>query len=285
MPQPKKKISPPSARSPQTIRIGKRDNHFQRLEVIIRNREKRGRYREFLVEGLLPLERVVKFGWTIKGWVYSSRRGLTQRATTLISAAASAPHFDVSQELLAELSDRELTSELLAVVEIPDDSPQRIRVSENPFFVVFDRPQNPGNLGTNIRTCDALGIDTAFIIGHAVDLYDPETVRATVGSLFAVPVVRRPSWDSVVTDLETRGMTDLQFVGTSAHGTFTPSECDFTKPTVLLVGNERSGLSSALTEAANVMVTIPQQGSATSLNVSCATSILLYEVQRQRRAQ
>jgi len=267
---------------PNSEKVTKRDNRFQRLQVIITNREKRGRYGEFLVEGFNSLKRIIEFNWTIRFWVYSSERGLSTFAADLIDSRPEVPALDLTPELLAELSEKELASEIMAVVEIPDDSTNRIRKGTNPLYVVFDRPQNPGNLGTNIRTCDAFGVDTAFVIGHSVDVFDPETVRASVGSLFAIPVLRRPAWVDVLDDLKATFNGNIQVVGTTANGTTLIQQCDFTKPTVLLIGNEKTGLSKALVEAADPLITIPQSGSATSLNVSCATSILLYEVQRQR---
>jgi 23S rRNA (uridine2479-2'-O)-methyltransferase len=271
------------AGSPGILPISKRDNQFQRLEVLRHNRQKRGRYSEFLVEGFMCLERLIRFDWRIRAWVYSSKRGLSERARNLIASTHGVQQLDLAPQLLAELSEKELSSELLAVVEIPPDSANRIRKSSQSLYVVFDRPQNPGNLGTNIRTCDTLGVDTAFIIGHSVDLYDPETVRASVGSIFALPVLRRSAWEVVQADLLGDPTAPLQVIGTSARGRIPIHEADFTKPTVLLIGNEKVGLSAGLLEASDLLVTIPQLGSTTSLNVSCATAILLYEVQRQRK--
>ena len=150
--------------------------------------------------------------------------------------------------------------------------------------MVFDRPANPGNLGTVIRSCDALRVDGVIITGHAVDLYDPETIRATAGSFFAVPTVRLPSQNELVPWLEglRRRLPRLQVVGTSAKAQ-SPSRSTISRaPTVLLIGNENHGLSENYRALCDAMVTIPMYGSATSLNVACATSILLYEIARQR---
>lgn len=257
-----------------TSKVTNRNNLFQRLEVVFRNREKRTRYGEFLVEGFRSLERAVQFGWKIRAWVFSSERGLSVYAKQLIAKAPQASLLDLSQQLLAELSSKEDTSELLAMIETPEDDLSRIKTSTNPLQVVFDRPQSPGNLGTNLRSCDAFGVDGVYIVGHSVDLYDPETVRASVGSIFAVPVIRRESWAAV----ESSG---FKIIGTSSLEGTPISEANLTGPIMLLIGNERLGLSKALKEACHEMVTIPQTGSASSLNVSCATAVLLYERCRQ----
>jgi 23S rRNA (uridine2479-2'-O)-methyltransferase len=122
------------------------------------------------------------------------------------------------------------------------------------------------------------------VTGHAVDLYDPETVRATAGSFFSVPVVRQPSYKELVPwfDRLRQRFDALQILGTSAKAQMLIQDRDLTAPTILLIGNENHGLSESYRALCDAMVTIPMCGSATSLNVACAASILLYEVARQR---
>ena len=90
-------------------------------------------------------------------------------------------------------SNKSEPSELLALVAMPADDLDRIPLSPDLLVVAFDRPASPGNLGSIIRSCDALGAHGVIMTGHSVDLYDPETISASVGSLFALPVVRLPS--------------------------------------------------------------------------------------------
>jgi TrmH family RNA methyltransferase len=151
--------------------------------------------------------------------------------------------------------------------------------------VAFDRPASPGNLGTIIRSCDALNVDGLIITGHSVDLYDPETISATTGSFFALPTVRLPSQKELLPWLDTirHQIGDVHIVGSDERGDCELSENDFTRPTLLVVGNETWGMSAAYRELCDTIVSIPISGSASSLNVACATSILLYEIDRQRR--
>ncbi len=120
-----------------------------------------------------------------------------------------------------------------------------------------------------------------------VDLYDPETISATTGSFFALPTVRLPSQKELLPWLaamkqHSRGM---QIVGSDEHGEHALDEHDFIQPTLLVVGNETWGMSSAYRELCDTIVSIPIAGSASSLNVASATSILLYEINRQRRSK
>ncbi len=151
-------------------------------------------------------------------------------------------------------------------------------------IVLFDRPASPGNLGTIVRSCDALHADGLIITGHAVDLYDPETISATTGSLFACRVSERRLWKlQPWFDVIRRKIGWFQLVGSSENASETADEHDFTVPTILALGNETWGMSAAYQEACDAVVKIPMAGSASSLNVASAASILLYEMDRQRR--
>src|SRR5262249_6509534 len=142
---------------------------------------------------------------------------------------------------------------------------------KNLLVVVFDRPAGPGNLGTLIRSCDALNADGLVITGHAADLYDPETISATTGSLFAVPVVRLPSHRELLPWFESieQAIGPFQVVGSSAKAEKDIVTHDFTGPTILVIGNETWGLSASYKELCDSIVKIPIYGSATSLNVAC----------------
>ena len=151
------------------------------------------------------------------------------------------------------------------------------------LVLVLDRPASPGNLGTSLRACDALQADGLIVSGRAADLCDPETIRATTGSFFNVPAVHLPSHRELIPWLDglKQRFDGLKVVGTSAKAKIPVHEHDFNKPTVLLVGNETNGLSDAYQALADTMITIPMYGYASSLNIACAASILLYETARQ----
>ncbi len=230
----------------------------------------------------------MQYGWTLRALVYSREQRLSSWAENILSSAQADRHYELPHALLNKLSQKEEPSELMAVAAMPPDDLERIPDTKALLTVVFDRPNNPGNLGTIIRTCDAMGVNGLVISGHAVDLYDPETIRATTGSLFALPVVRQPSHMELLPWFaKLRQRHDgLQVVGTSAKARLPLQEFDFTKPIILLIGNENHGLSEGYRTVCDAMVTIPMAGgSASSLNAACAASILLYEVTRQRRTQ
>jgi 23S rRNA (uridine2479-2'-O)-methyltransferase len=167
--------------------------------------------------------------------------------------------------------------ELIAVVGLRPDRLDRIPRPPGLLAVVFDRPSTPGNIGTLVRSADAFGAHGVIVTGHAADPYDPRAVRASTGSLFAIPVVRVPSHREVL------DWTSARVVATDEHGATDVADADLTGPTVIVIGNETSGLSAAWREAADLTVRIPITGAASSLNAAAAGTVVLYEAARQRR--
>nr|WP_243715449.1 TrmH family RNA methyltransferase [Micromonospora sp. KC207] len=151
---------------------------------------------------------------------------------------------------------------------------------------MFDRPTSPGNIGTLVRSAEAFGASGVIVTGHAADVYDPKAVRANTGSLFALPVVRVPSHQAVlswVADVRADGI-GMSIMGTDERGILDAAEYDFTQPTVTSIGNETTGLSSGWRETCDQLVRIPMFGSAISLNAATAATVMLYESARQRAA-
>ena len=270
---------------PKVIRIYSENNLFQHAQVLGENRVKRQRYREFFVEGVTSVNRAIENNWAIKFLIYSTQRRLSKWAKTIIENSQAETHLELPLELMAKLSEKEEPSELIAILSMPENDLSRIRVGKGFLAVVLDRPSNYGNLGAIIRSCDALNADGLIITGHAVDAYDARTIRASVGSLFSIPVIILPShkeltpWFAGIRDK----IGELQIVGTSAKSETDILGVDFTRPTVLVIGNETIGLSRNYKNICDAVIRIPTYGSATSLNVACATSIVLYEVDRRRR--
>lgn len=266
------------------IKINKEDNNYQRFDVIKRNRNKRHKYQEFFVEGVRNINQAIKNNWEIKSFLYSGEKLLSNWAKDLLNSITVEHVFELPQKLMEKLSEKEDTSELIAIVAMQPDSIKRIKFGSNPLIIVFDRPSNKGNLGTIIRSCDAMGCDGLIITGHSVDLYEPETIISSTGSFFKLPTIRLQS-PSEIADLVLSMKTlypDIQIVGTDECGEIRIDQCEFNKPTILLMGNETDGLSRNYKQISDKMVKIPIGGSASSLNVACATSILLYEINRQR---
>jgi tRNA G18 (ribose-2'-O)-methylase SpoU len=267
------------------VRVSSRNARFQVWQALLTNRNKRQRAGEFLVQGVRPITVAVEHGWPIRALIHDSERPLSRWAHELQQRQRGTEWVSMAPELLAELGEKdEAAPEMVAVMEMPPDDLDRIKVGPDFLGVVFDRPTGPGNIGSIIRSADAFGADGLIVTGHAADVYDPKSVRASTGSIFAVPAVRVPSQREVmewVADQRSLG-NPIVVVGTDEHGTADIYDFDLTQPTLLLIGNETSGLSAAWKELADQLVRIPMTGSASSLNAANAATAVLYEASRQR---
>jgi 23S rRNA (uridine2479-2'-O)-methyltransferase len=269
----------------KTIPVTTQNQWFQRAEVIQRNRKKRWQHRQFLVEGVRAINQLRhSTQWQVAALLYNPQARLSRWAQEVLEEIVCPYHLEFSAELLAELSDKEDASELMAIVNMPviDDIP--VNLSDKSLVVLLDRPGNPGNLGSIIRSCDAFGVDHLLLTGHGVDPFDPVTIRATAGAFFSVPLARLSGNETLATWFTAcrQQFPDLQIIGTSAKGDLPLTACDFTRPTILCLGNETLGLSTWLKEQCDTLAYLHMQGVASSLNLACATTAILFEACRQR---
>lgn len=268
----------------EITRIYSENSTFQIINSLKTNRKKRNRLGLFFVEGVRNINNIVKYGWEIDSLIFSPDQPLSNWAVDIIEESQSVNHYHVSKKIRNKISSKTRPSELMALIKIQKNDFKSIPIDNNPLIVVSDRPQSPGNLGSLIRSCDALSVDGLIVTGHAVDLYDPQVISASTGSFFAIPIVRKESHNQLVPWIATlkKKLGSLQVIGTDERAKYKIDDFDFRKPTILLAGNEKWGLSDFYKTSSDDMVKIPMQGSASSLNVTVATSIILYEINRQR---
>ncbi|MFI5780024.1 TrmH family RNA methyltransferase [Nocardia sp. NPDC051570] len=266
------------------VKVTVRNAVFQQWEALLTNRNKRQRSGRFLIQGVRPITLAVDNAWPLASLLRTQRRPLSGWAEHMVRRSG-VEVVDVDADLLAELGERDSGQpELIAVGELPPDDLNRLPAGPDFLGIVFDRPVSPGNVGTLIRSADAFGASGVVVTGHAADIFDPKTIRATTGSLFALPVVRAGSTDEVVRWVRARrsdGMA-IRILGTDEHGTAAIAECDLTQPTLLIVGNETAGMSARWREVCDDIVRIPIGGGASSLNAANAGTVVLYEAARQR---
>ncbi|WP_028660780.1 RNA methyltransferase [Nocardioides insulae] len=270
---------------PTVQRITSRNARFQQWQAMLTNRNKRSRAHEFLVQGVRPISLAVQHGWPIHALIHDAEARPSTWLAELLGTVR-ADRIEMAPELLAELGEKnETPPEVVAVVEMPEDDLARIPVSSDFLGVALDRPTSPGNIGSIVRSADALGAHGLVVTGHAADVYDPKAVRASTGSLFALPAVRVPAPGDVMDWVAARRTagTPIAVVGTDEHGECDVFDFDLTRPVLLLVGNETTGLSRTWREACDHLVRIPMAGAASSLNAANAATAILYEAARQRR--
>ncbi|MGZ4593132.1 MAG: TrmH family RNA methyltransferase [Actinomycetes bacterium] len=273
-----------SADQGRSLRVTTRNARFQQWEALLSNRTKRHRSASFLIHGVRPITLATECDWPLVALLHSSGHALSAWARTVIDSSA-VDQYALSPELMHELGGKaDEAPEIIGVGRMLPDELTRIDPGSAGPVVVFDRPTSPGNLGTLIRSSDAFGASGVVVCGHAADIYDPRTVRASTGSLFALPTVHSPSARDVLAWIgdARAGGCDVRVVGTDERGSTRVDQHDFSAPTVLVVGNETTGLSAAWREACTDLVSVPIGGAASSLNAASAGAVVLYEIARQR---
>lgn len=184
----------------------------------------------------------------------------------------------VSPKIMKEISDTMTPQGVLALVRMQDYDMQDLMKKENPLMLVLENIQDPGNLGTILRTAEGAGVDAVFMSRDTVDLYNPKVIRSTMGSVFRVPFIYMDDMEETLSFLKKNHITTY-----AAHleGTNYTKE-NFRSKTAFFIGNEGNGLSRYMTETADKKIKIPMNGKVESLNAAMASGLLVYEARRQR---
>jgi 23S rRNA (uridine2479-2'-O)-methyltransferase len=255
------------------------------IRGVMTNRRRRTQEGIFFIEGVHAVTAAYEQGWEVQWLVYCPEGVLTDWAQEVIARTPPDLRLEINTYVHEQLSDRSSPSELMAVVAQRENDLARLPVTEDLLVLLLDRPHNPGNLGSIIRSADALGAQGVIVTGHAADIYDPKTVRASMGSLFVLPTVtvhRHEALEAWIAEARAK-LGRLQVIAASAHVETPLYRHDLTGPTILAIGNEAYGISNYVEALCDQLVTIPMSPEvATSLNASVAASILMYEVSRQR---
>ncbi len=252
----------------------------------LRRRKYRRREGRFLVEGIRIVEEALTCGAPVETLVVAPELLVSERARALVEEVDVERRLVLAGDVFRSLSDRDDPQGIAAVVVAEERALEDLPVADDLLVLVAYQLRDPGNLGAIIRTADAAGATGVVVVEPSVGLYDPQTIRATMGSLFALPIVRLADESALFSwfdGLRAEGFP-LAVIASSAHGDVIHFDVDYCRPLALLIGSERHGLPHSARQGADVTVRLPMAGRATSLNVSAATAALVYEVVRQRRA-
>ena len=247
----------------------------KRLLQLQKKSKARNEEQVFLVEGLrmfleVPAERVQK--------VYISETLYNKKKQDLDLEKFSVEI--LSDSVFSYVSDTKTPQGILCIVEQQKYNIEELLNIKNPHFMVLDNLQDPGNLGTIVRTAEGAGVDAVFLSKESVDIYNPKTIRSTMGSIYRMPVVYVEDLLELLNTFREKGIKSY-----AAHleGKNSYDKEDYKGGTAILIGNEGNGLRDEVADSADVWVQIPMQGKVESLNAAIAASILMFEVYRQRR--
>lgn len=251
--------------------------------VGLRQRSDRDEHGEMIIEGYRELKRALDNKHLPKALFICPDFFMGTNEPALIEQCrqAGAELFECTKPVFEKISYRDRPEGLLAIAPQVRWSLSDLVLPENPLLVVAEAIEKPGNLGTILRSADAAGVHAVIICDRCTDINNPNVVRASTGTLFAIPVVEATS-DEV---LEWLHKNHIQILAATPHTEFEYYAVDLKKGTALVVGTEQYGLTDKWMNAADLKVRIPMLGQADSLNVAAATTILLYEAVRQRRVK
>ena len=251
------------------------NTQVKRLLQLQKKSKARNEEKVFLVEGIrmfleVPKNRVEK--------VYISESFYNKKKQEINFAEYKIEI--LSDTVFQYVSDTKTPQGVLCVVKQKEYNMKELLEVPNPHFMVLDNLQDPGNLGTIVRTAEGAGVDAVFMSKDTVDIYNPKVIRSTMGSIYRMPVVYVDDLLSLLEQFKVKG---IQSYAAHLEGKNSYDKEDYQGGTAILIGNEGNGLRDEISNAADVWVKIPMLGQVESLNAAIAASVMMFEVARQRR--
>lgn len=267
------------------VRMGELEITRERIKEIKGLHKSRERAEKglFLLEGIRLIEEAVKEKVVFEEVIYTSGLEAMERAGVLLSSIRrmNIPAHRIPEKVMESVSKTESPQGILAVVRQLRWTLKDV-LRKRGTVIIACGLQDPGNLGTIIRTSDAGDCGGVITTPDTVDIYNPKVIRATMGSIFRLPAFRVDDLMKAISALKREG---YQIIATTAHSKVSYLKVDYGKPTAFLIGQEGSGLPKNILESADIKVFIPMKEGVESLNAAVSASILIYEALRQRAMQ
>jgi TrmH family RNA methyltransferase len=257
--------------------------HIKDLRKLEQTKERRASG-NFLAEGLKAVGQAFDSGARIHELLVAPEILISDYGHSLVERAREQqiPVLELSTSVFATLARKEKPQGIAALVAQNWADFQTANAEKGSFWVAIESIQNPGNLGTILRTCDAVGAKGLILLDESTDPYDPAGVKASMGSIFTVPHYRA-NYDGFKAFLARN--PHLKALGSSDKATNSAFDFDYPDSVLLLLGSERQGLSEPYVSLCADMLRIPMEGACDSLNISVAAGVLLYQIHQHRHSQ
>ncbi|MFZ1770241.1 MAG: TrmH family RNA methyltransferase [Caldilinea sp.] len=266
--------------------ISTENAEYQVIQALKLNRTKRSKSGEVFIEGIESIKQAVNANVALTRIIAADVDRLSDWGKQLIQAHETAKIIEMSGALYKNLCDKENPSEMIATAKINVVELSSLWLPETPFVLIFDRPSDHGNFGSLVRSANSFSVDAILVVGHAIDVYDPKVIRASLGSIFHAKLIAVPALHELEQWLAVQKQKHhLQLVGTDSSGEASLQTHTLQKPIALILGNEAKGMSVALKTLCDYTIRIPLAGAVNSLNVACAGSILLWEIYKNSNRQ
>lgn len=241
--------------------------------------KKRKQSGTFLIEGLREISLAIKGNFKIQKLLFNAAIISYDKLQQTIDTINQIELIEITNEVYKKLAHRGSTEGVLAVAESKNFEISNFKMNcENPLILVAEAPEKPGNIGALLRTADAANLDAVFIANAKTDVFNPNIIRSSVGTVFTVPIATG-STNEILSFLKTNNI-DVYCAALSASKPYT--EINFTKASALVVGTESTGLSNEWLKNSTQNIIIPMSGAIDSMNVSVSAGILVFEAVRQR---
>lgn len=256
-------------------------NETYKLIKSLKNKKGRDCSDMFFIEGSRFVDEALEATYQIEWLLYSEKYQIEDTIDRIqLKIEANLSELKIimlPEKLFDDLCNTENPQGVAAVLKTYKYDIQSI-IKTKKMFLILDRIQDPGNLGTMIRTADAAGFDAVIMSEGCVDLYNSKALRATMGSIFHIPVVKS---DSILETIRSMKNENISIYAADIKGDKSLFEESFSDKTAIVTGNEANGISKVILDSSDVLLKIPMAGCAESLNASVASGILLYEVFRK----
>lgn len=232
----------------------------------------------FTVEGIKEIEKVVASGYQLHSVFYCPDIIFPSQVDDLFGANLPREVFEVSRDVYNRIAYREDSGGVVALASPREHNLQDLKPGINPLILVIEGVEKPGNIGAIYRTADAAGISAIILCDSATDLYNPNTIRASLGCVFTIPTAICSSQEAI----KWLKGNSIQIMASYLKAATPYHKADYKKPTAIVMGTEATGITNLWVNAADANIIIPMRGAADSMNVSTATAVLVFEACRQR---
>ncbi len=250
--------------------------------VHLKDKRDRDRNQEYIIEGYRELFHAQSSGAKVKKIFYCPELFLGVNEMDLIHSFKGVEMIECGEEPFMKMSYRDRPDGLIAIAEqskLGVETLEKILQKKNPFIVVVESIEKPGNLGSILRSCDATGVDALIVCDPKTDIHNPNVIRSSVGAFFLIPVFEMSSEEAIAL----LNKYKIAILATTPHTNHYYDDVSLITSVAIILGTEQLGLTPLWMNEATLKVKMPMLGTIDSLNVSNAASIMMYEVVRQRR--
>ncbi len=232
----------------------------------------------FVIEGARELSLALQSNYSIKSVYVCREMFINTKYPDVLDTLPDNAIFDISSSVFEKIAYRENTDGIVALAEPRQHSLSNIKLSDNPFIIILESVEKPGNLGAVLRTADAAAVDAVVVCDNQTDLYNPNVIRSGVGCLFTLQTAICSSEEA----LEWLKANNINVYAAELNGASQYNKVDYTTPSAIVMGTEADGLTDFWINNAKERIKIPMRGKIDSLNVSVSTAIITFEAMRQR---